>query len=468
MIPAPEAEAHGPYPPGNRQHDVGRATLSRLTGSPHACSFEKDAEMRQSPTAVSPGGIGTDFGRLWIASTAGNLGDGIARIAIPLLAAQVTRDPFAIALVTALTYLPWLIFGVPAGVLIDRYDRRRLAVLAATVRIVALTTLAVAAAVDGESIVVLYAVVVVLYTGEAIYESAIVATVPMVVTKQEDLERANGRLEGARLIADRFIGPPLASLLFVPAAAYAFSVNIACYVLAAALLLTLPGSFRVRPPSGSPEGGSASMALAMGAGLRFILGHPLLRLLLWLMMAIGFVSGMVNAVIVLWALDVLGVSEAFFGVFMLALAGGGVAGSQAAAAMSRRVGRGRALWLSLLVGGGASLVAASTTSAFLAGVGLAGVGWSIVVFNVVNVSLRQRLAPAEMLGRVTATFRSAAVSIMLVGALTGGAVASAVDLRLPWLLCGLGCLLISALTVGRLDNKVIDRAVAGDASVVGL
>jgi MFS family permease len=423
------------------------------------------------PVSTRRRSIGNGFGWLWTASTAGNLGDGIARVVIPLLAVQLTRDPLAVGLVTALTYLPWLVFGLPAGVIVDRYDRRQLAVLAAAARIAALAVLAVAATLDTATILLVYAVVTVLYTCQTLYDSSLIATVPMVVTEREDLDRANGRLEGARLVADRFIGPPLASLLFAMAVGWAFGVNIMCYALAGLLLARLPGSYRARraappgdeaaaPPSGRPVPAPSSMIREMGSGLRYLLGQPLLRSLLWLMMAIGLVSGMVNAILALWALDVLGIGEAYFGVFLLALAAGGVVGSQTASTIARRIGRGRTLQLTLLTGGMASLVAAASTSPYVAGAGLAGVGWSTVAFNVVNVSLRMRLAPEAMLGRMTSIFRSGGVSIMVIGAVVGGAAASLAGLRLPWLLCGIGCLLMAAATTRRLGNHAVDSALA--------
>lgn len=108
----------------------------------------------------------------------------------------------------------------------------------------------------------------------------------------------------------------------------------------------------------------------------------------------------------------------------------------------------------------ASLGAAATTSPYVAGAGLAGVGWAIVAFNVVNVSLRMRLAPEAMLGRVTSIFRTGGVSVMVVGAVAGGAIASLAGLRLPWLLCGIGCFLMAAATLRRLGNNAVGQALA--------
>ncbi|MGH3678806.1 MAG: MFS transporter [Natronosporangium sp.] len=401
--------------------------------------------------------MGAGFGRLWTASTAGDLGDGVGRVAIALLAAQLTREPMAVAVITALSYLPWLVLGLPAGVLVDRYDRRMLALAAGGLRAVAVAVLVVAAAGDWASLWLLYGVVVILYSCETVYDNAVSSTVPMVVADHDDLERANGRMEGARLVAQQFIGPPLAGLVFALAAAAAFGIHLASYVVAVLLLLTLPGSYRAarREDTGAPPR-PPSMFREMADGLRYLRAHPVHRPLLALMMALGFGGAMVNATMVLWAQDVLGVSEALYGVFGLTMAVGALAGSQTAAAVARRAGRGRSLWITMVVAGVGGLLAAATTSPYFAAAGLVVVGWANVTFNVVNVSLRQRLTEPELLGRVMGTYRAATISVMLIGAVAGGAVASLGGLRLPWLVFGVGFLLTSALTLCRLRS--IDRA----------
>jgi MFS family permease len=126
-------------------------------------------------TRLRPSGVGPGFGRLWTASTAGNLGDGVGRVAIALLAAELTRDPLAVATITTLSYLPWLVVGLPAGALVDRHDRRRLALLAGAVRAAAITLLTIAAATDHASLWLLYVVVVMLYTSETVYDNAVIS-----------------------------------------------------------------------------------------------------------------------------------------------------------------------------------------------------------------------------------------------------------------------------------------------------
>lgn len=396
------------------------------------------------------------FYRLWAASTVGNVGDGIGRVAIVLLAAQLTRDPLAVAVVTALTYLPWLILAIPAGVVIDWYDRRRIAMLAGGLRAVAIMVLTVSVITDSTSLWLLYAVVFLLYACEAFYDNAVSVMVPMVVDRH-DLERANSRLHGARLVADRFVGPPVASTTFALAAAYAFGLHTIFYVLAALLLLSLPGSYRARPTHGS-EQPRAAIRQHLFDGIRYIRAHPPHPTLLTLVVLVGLGGGMVNAVNVLWALEVLGLSEAMFGVFTLTIAVGALIGSQSAPALVNRIGRGRTTRLSVAIIGVGALVAAVTTSPFVAGAGMVIVGWSSLVFNVVNLSLGQRLTPAELLGRVTGVYRSAIMASLLVGAVAGGAVAMLGGLRLPLLIFGLGCLVICVAMTSGLSNAAVDQA----------
>jgi MFS family permease len=403
--------------------------------------------------------IGPRFGRLWSASTVGNLGDGVGRIAILLLAACLTRDPLAVAAIAALSYLPWLVFGLPAGVLVDRYDRRRLAMAASAVRASAIAVLTVAAITGNASLLLLYAMVLLLYTCETVYDNSVVSMVPMVVVDRENLERANGRIEGARLVANNFIGPPLAGIVFALAAAAAFGTTVACYAMAALLLLTLPGSYRARADAEQPAP-PASMGRDIGAAVRYLRGHPLHRSLLGLMVLIGAGGSMVNATMVLWAQDVLGVSEALYGVFGLTIASGALAGSQSAASLAARLGRGRAMSWAVAIMGAGALLTASTTSPYVAGAGMVVVGFASLVFNVVNVSLRQRITPAAMLGRVVGVYMAAAVGVMVLGALAGGAIATVGGLRLPWLVAGAGCLIAVGLKARRLRNEVLDRAVA--------
>ena len=113
---------------------------------------------------------------------------------------------------------------------------------------------------------------------------------------------------------------------------------------------------------------------------------------------------------------------------------------------------------------GGGLIAAATTSAYVAGVGLLIVGWASLAYGIVNLTLRQRLTPEAMLGRVTGIYFAAIQGVMVIGALAGGVLASLGGLCLPWLLFGTGMLVISQVTARRLTNDAVDEAV-GSADI---
>jgi MFS family permease len=154
----------------------------------------------------------TGFGRLWTAQTVSSLGDGVTQAALPLLAPTLTRDPMALAVVTAARTLPWLLFGVPGGALVDRWDRwdrRRTMWVADTARAMLLAIPAVAAALDVLSIGLLAAVAFVLGLGGLFFDRAATACLPDLLGRDPALlERANSRLRGAQTAMSGFAGPP--------------------------------------------------------------------------------------------------------------------------------------------------------------------------------------------------------------------------------------------------------------------
>jgi MFS family permease len=398
--------------------------------------------------------LGGRFNRLWAAAVAGNLGDGVYRVATALLAARLTSDPVAFSLLTVLGMLPWLVLGLPAGTLVDRYDRRRLALLVGTVRIGALAVLLAAVAADRATLWLLYAIVVVVSAGETVYDNTLISMLPAVVGDREHLETANGRLQGAELLAQSFIGPPLASALFALVASAAFGVNVACYTLAVLLMLALPGTYRASGPHRTP------MRTAMGQAVRFVRGHLMHRALLSVVLVLGFSSAMATAVTVLWAREVLGVSEAAFGVFITASAVGALIGSQTAALVARCIGRGATMVLSAFVSAVSMLIAGATSSPYLAAAAWALGGWAVLLWNVVYGSLRQRLTPDALLGRTIGIYRVVAWGVMPLGALAGGVLAGSGGLRAPLFVGGALTLAAAVFALFRLPNARVDAAIA--------
>ncbi|GAA1572840.1 MFS transporter [Dactylosporangium maewongense] len=394
------------------------------------------------------------FHRLWAAAAAGNLGDGVYRVAILLLAARLTSDPVAFSALTALGFVPWLLLGLPAGVLVDRYDRRRLALLVGIVRTAVLAALLAAVATDTMSLWLLYGVVVVLGAGETVYDTSVLSMVPAVV-ERDRLEAANGRLQGADMLVQSFVAPPIASAVFAVTASGAFGVNVACYAIAAALMLALPGTYRA-----AQADGTAPMGRAIGEALRFVRGHPVHRAMLSVVIGLGFANAMATALVALWTRETLDVPEAAFGAFLLTASVGGLVGSQTAARVAGRTGRGRAMVLAATVTGLGMLLAAATRNMYVAAFAWALTGWAILVWNVVYGSLRQRLTPDALLGRTIGVYRVVAWGVMPLGALAGGLLADAGDLRTPILVAALLTLAAGGYAASALTNARIDAAVA--------
>jgi MFS family permease len=370
-----------------------------------------------------------------------------------LLATRLTRDPIAFSALNALGYLPWLLLGLPSGVLVDRYDRRRLAVLVGTVRTLTLGALLAAVALDRLSLWLLYAVVVVLGAAETVYDNTIVSMVPTVVGDRARLETANGRLLGVELLGQSFLGPPLASAVFAMLASAAFGVNVGCYALAVLLLLILPGRYR---PSGEHR---TPIFTAMGEALRFVRGHRMHRAILSVVVVLGFANAMATALTALWVREVLGLPEAALGFFLLSGATGAFVGSQTAALVAPRIGRGRTMVLATAVTGVGLLVAGAARSPYPAAVAWALTGLGIMLWNVVYGSLRQRLTPDALLGRTVGIYRVVAWGVMPLGALSGGVLADVGGLRTPLLVAGGLTLAIGVYAAFALANARIEAAI---------
>lgn len=345
------------------------------------------------------------FARLWAATAASNLADGVGLTAAPLLAASLTRDPALVAGLAFAQRLPWFLFSVFSGALVDRFDRRRTMGWGSVLRAAALGGLGAAALFGWANLVVLYAVFFVLGVGETLVDNAALALLPAVVPK-ERLEAANGRLFATQTVANELVGPPLGGVLFGVLAAAPFFVSAGGYGVAAALILGLRGSFRSARPV--PAAGRAPTLLANLAGT-----------------ACG-------AVFVLVAQDRLGLNPAGFGLVLAAGTVGGVAGGLAADRLARWLGPGGAIFLTNLLPAVGYAVVATTRSPVVVGLAFALLAFAPTVGNVLLISLRQAIIPDHLLGRVTSAYRLFALGALPLGALFGGALARSLGLTAPY------------------------------------
>lgn len=408
-------------------------------------------------------GLGRTFANVFTANLASSLGDGIARTAAPLLAARLTDDPVLIAGLAALAMLPWLLFALPSGILVDRMDRRHALALAASVRTVLAVGLLALVWTDALTIWWLYLLIFVYGACETLYDGAIRAVVPSVVPKKK-LSRANARIEGAELVVQNFAAAPLTSALFAVAVLIPLGLLGAAYGLAVVLAVLLPqiasgrqfraGSVTSGRPAqpdaadasdeqGAPRASTSAPSAPPAEpfrrqlvdGWRFIMANRQLRTLWFFTTATGLLYAASSATLVLFVLQTLAIPEAAFGLFLLSGAVGGLIGSVVASRLQGRFGLGAIMAAMNLIAGAATLVMGMWSVAAVGVIGFAVASGSVTIWNILMMSYRQAIVPGRLLGRVHGTWRTLLWGSMPLGSVIGGAIAL-VDLRLPWIIGG--------------------------------
>jgi MFS family permease len=410
-------------------------------------------------TARFGGGLPGNFWRLWSSSAGSNLADGIMTVVLPVIAIGITRDPLLIAGVSVAINVPSLLFGLVAGGLADRMDRRITMLAVQLVRASVLGGLTVLAVADALTIPLLYGAAFVWGAAETFFDTNAQSIVPDLVGRDR-LVAANGRLYAAETMMNSFVGPPVGGLLIAVSAPLALAGSTAAYVVAAVGLASLRGTFR--PERRGPQ---RHLLTEIGEGMAYLARHRLLATLSGLVAAGRLGSGMTFAILALYAVapGPMGLSEPGFGLLFVMFGVGSLFGSLLAAPLVASIGRSRVLGAAQLVFGLTLAVPALTTNAIAVGASFLVAGVSVMAWNITNVSLRQTLVPAHLLGRVHATHRFVANVAGLVGALAGGALAASVGLTAVfWAGAAVVLASLAALTVVT-DTRIADAQARTDA-----
>jgi MFS family permease len=376
--------------------------------------------------------LGASYWKLWTSSGLSNLADGVFKIALPLLAIQFTQSPTLIAGLTVAATLPWLFFALTAGALADRLDRRKLMLWANLSRAMLPAALVAVVLLDLGSIWALYVVALMVGVAETLYDTSAQSILPQMVHRDQ-LSRANGRLYAVELTANQFVGPPLGGLLVALGVAAGFAVPAALWLAAVGALFLVPGAFRTEREV------KTTLRSDIGEGLRFLWNQKILRTLAVMTGVFNFASNAAFAVLVLFAVgpaSEMGLSEVGFGLLLTASALGALVGSFIAERVEAKLGRSKSLALTIL--GGALFVGAPalTDNPYILGPLLFVGGVLIVLWNVITVSLRQRIAPNRLLGRVNSAYRLLAWGTMPLGAAVGGLLAQWLGLQVMFGIMG--------------------------------
>ncbi|MDQ3964138.1 MAG: MFS transporter [Actinomycetota bacterium] len=403
--------------------------------------------------------LGPNYRKLWVASAISNLGDGVRLTALPLMAAELTREPAQIAAIDLASTLPWFLFALLAGAFVDRVDRRHAMGFANIIRAILVGALALSVVADNVTMVLLYVVAFLLGCAETVYDNANQAILPSLVRKDQ-LERANGRMYAAEFTTNQFAGPPLGALLFVAAASAPFFLDSASFLIAALLVLSFSGSFKAPRDADVPP---TTMRADIAEGLRWLWNHKLLRTLAIMLGTWNALNTAAFSIFVLFALEILEVTEVGYGILISSLVVGSVAGSLAGSAVSRLLGPGTTLLLSVVSGAALVLVIALTSNPYVVGAMFAIEGFVTVVWNVITVSMRQTIIPDRLLGRVNSVYRLFGWGSMPIGAALGGFLGTVFGLRAPYFVMAAVLALMAAIAVPLVNNRTIAAAKAAAA-----
>lgn len=407
--------------------------------------------------ACAPAGRG-GFGRLWSAAVLSSFGDALRTAALPLLATTLTDQPLLIASVTACGYLPWLVFGLLGGAVADRVDQRRAMWTVDAVRGLLVACFAVAVGLGHASIGLLIALALALTTLQTLFDNASTALLPTLVDK-EALGGANARLMTGQRIAGGLLAGPVVPVLLVLGAAVPFAADAVTFLVGAALVASL----RPDVPARAPRPAGSTLRAEITAGLRTLWHDRPLRGLCAATALCNVGMGALIATMVLLVTGWLDAGNGGYAAAMTAYTVGSLAGGALNGRIVAWLGRIRAVLLAGTVQTGALVVMGTVRSLAALVAALAVFGFMGMVWNVNTTTLMQRRSPAGMLGRVSSAFRTLAVAGAPLGALLGGAVATAWGLNTPALLAAAFFVLSVAALIPGLKPDV---SVGEDVSVV--
>jgi predicted MFS family arabinose efflux permease len=365
----------------------------------------------------APARLGLEFRWLASSSWVGNVGDGIALAAGPLLIASDTRSAFLVASAAFLQRLPWLLLGLPAGVIADRVDRRLLLVCSETFRALVIVVLALGLLGGHVGVPLVLTAMLLLGIADVFSNTTAGTLLPMLVDK-DDLGLGNSRMQGSVVVGEQLIGPPVGALLFSVGRAWPFLAQ-AVIVTAALLLVWQIGSRSVS--SSGPR--SSRVRSDIKEGLRWLLGHPPVRTLALTILSFNITWGAAWSVLVLYALHHLHMSKVGYGLLTTSSAVGGMLAILMYRRLEQRWPLANIMRVCLTLEVCTHLSLALDTKAWIAVIIMFVFGAYAFVWATVSTSVRQRAVPRDLQGRVGSVYLICMVGGLVLGQIVGGAIA---------------------------------------------
>ena len=394
--------------------------------------------------------MGPAFNRMWASSVISNLSDGILIAAAPLLAISLTDSTVLISAIGAMVMLPWLLFAIPIGVIVDRVDRRFILAGANAIRSAVVGLLALLIATDNDSIYWLLFASFVIGVCEVAADTTAQSLIPQIL-EEKNFEKGNSRLQISETVIQGFVGAPLSGFIYAIAISLPFFINSLGLAVAALLALSIPIKYLqdVRKDEAAQE--KKKFVADMKFGIRYLFNEKVLRRLVVTTASIGVCYSMGTATMVLFIIEELKLPKHLFGVILTIQGLGAIAGAFVAPRLSKKFGRSRVMTFGITSSSVVLLLQGFSPNVYIF-VALATFGgFAISQWNILLMATYQTVIPNELYGRIHGTRRTLVWGMMPIGSLLGGVLAHH-SLRLPMYVGGVIATTLAFLSIGFLLN----------------
>lgn len=389
--------------------------------------------------------MGPAFNRIWASSIVSNLADGVMIAAVPLLAISLTESPVLIAAIGAMVMLPWLLFAIPIGVIVDRVDRRYILAGANATRSFVVGLLALLIAMDLVTIFWLLAAAFFIGACEVAADTTAQSLIPQIL-EPKDFEKGNSRLQISETIIQGFVGAPISGFIYALAIYLPFFINSLGFAISALFALSIPIKYLQDVRKDDEEKIQRHFVADMKFGISYLFSQKVLRRLVVTTATIGFCYSMGSATMVLFIIKELALPERFFGVILAVQGLGAITGSLIASHMSSKFGRSEVMTIAIFTSSAVLLVQGFSPNIYIF-VALATFGGFVISqWNILLMATYQTIIPNELYGRIHGTRRTLVWGTMPIGSLLGGVLAS-FNLRLPMYVGGVIATVITFFSI---------------------
>jgi MFS family permease len=365
--------------------------------------------------------------------------------AVPLLAISLTESPVLIAAIGAMVMLPWLLFAIPIGVIVDRVDRRYILAGANATRSFVVGLLALLIAMDLVTIFWLLAAAFFIGACEVAADTTAQSLIPQIL-EPKDFEKGNSRLQISETVIQGFVGAPISGFIYALAIYLPFFINSLGFAISALFALSIPIKYLQDVRKDDEEKFQRHFVADMKFGISYLFSQKILRRLVVTTATIGFCYSMGSATMVLFIIKELALPERFFGVILAVQGLGAITGSLIASHMSSKFGRSEVMTIAIFTSSAVLLVQGFSPNIYIF-VALATFGGFVISqWNILLMATYQTIIPNELYGRIHGTRRTFVWGTMPIGSLLGGVLAS-FNLRLPMYVGGVIATVITFFSI---------------------